>query len=254
MTIMCAMKSEWIEKIETYIQGEISRQALEDYATAEQIEDLEEKISWVRNVGIAIEADGLRTQVKQLLAEDKGQQQTPVETKVFRLTSTRWIVGIAASVLLLIGAFWIFTADRGTNQLYAAYEYIDPGLPVVMSSTDDYELFDALTYYGEENYKVTIEKLIAMQLKGRESDTISYYLGASQLYNGDPRTARKTLEKVVKSSASKFTEKAEWLIVMCALRENNITLAKGQLNRILDHPEHEFYSIAQKLKNELEEL
>ncbi len=246
------MKAEMIHKIEDYLLGDVSYTELESYASSAGVADLDEKIEWVKNAGIAIEADGLRNQIKQLLSKEEGAVAPKRKARVISMKPARWIMGIAASALILIAGYWAFFSLSGLNDTYAAYEYVDPGLPVVMSHSDNYELYDALSYYSEENYKVTIEKLTDLQSNNISSDTISFYLGASQLYEGDPKSASVELQKIFIYPASIFQKRAEWLLIMCALRQDNIEAARSQIITLISNTDHPFYVKALALKEELE--
>ena len=171
------MKKEILEHIEAYLNGEIDRSELDKRADALSEEAIDEKIEWFRNSRTAIETVGLREQLQQVVSDSRQS-----ETKSATIRSIRWKWAVAASILIVAIAY------IGINQLrepslYAQYEYVDPGLPVLMSQSKDHLLYDAMTYYGEENYEVTIDKLRAIQDQYPGNDTISFYLGASLLYS-----------------------------------------------------------------------
>ncbi len=247
------MKAEEIQKIDEFIQGEITYPQLIAYAESVGLTNVDEKIEWVRNAGIAIEADGVRHQLKDLIAKTEDKGSSNKEARVLSMKPIRWVIGIAASALVLVTGYWALFQQDGMANQYAAYEYVDPGLPVVMSQSSNYALYDALSYYSEENYKKTIEKLLILQDEGESSDTILFYLGASQLYNQDPHSAQTTLNSVLEYPDSKFIEKTEWLLVMCALKENDTALAKSQLNKIANNANHLFNRKALDLQKTLDQ-
>ncbi|MEO0340830.1 MAG: hypothetical protein AAF242_16670, partial [Bacteroidota bacterium] len=165
------MDAEFIEHIEDHLTGNISREDLERRAKEHGVSNLDQEIEWYQDSITAIQAAGLRNQLQDVLPKPQKR-----EAKIRRMGPRRWIMTIAASLLVLVVAYFGFF-NNGGNDLYAQFEYVDPGLPVVMSQSDDYLFNDAMSYFGEGNYKVAEEKLQQIQNSGVSSDTLTYFLG-----------------------------------------------------------------------------
>lgn len=236
------MKAKLIEHIEAFLDGQISREELQEQAKGQEVTDLDQEIEWVKDTRIAVGAAGLRDQLQASLSK-----ATTKETPVRRLRYLRPLMAIAASVLVLVIAYWGFLRTE-TNDLYAQYEYVDPGLPVLMSQSEEYELLDALTYYGEGNYAEAAEKLEQLQPTYPNNDTLTYYLAASLLYQGHPSMAEPYLNVVVAQDDSEFQERAQWLLVLSALRDEQTTLAAERLRPVLAAPDHPFFAEATRLQ------
>lgn len=239
------MKPELLEKIEAFLDGAITRSQLDEAAGDTKGEVLEEQIQWFRNARTAIEAVGLKEQLKEALP--KVQQP---EAKVRRLGTARWIMGIAASILVLVVAFWVFNQDS-TPALYAEYEYIDPGLPVLMSQSEEHLLYDAFTYYGEGNYSASAEKFRLLLEEYNGSDTVSFYLAASLLYEGQSQEARTVFEELLKNPESEYYQRTEWMLVLTALRDDKQEEASSMLSPILQQASHPFFDQATALEADL---
>jgi hypothetical protein len=238
------MTAEVLEKIEEFLAGRIDREELQAVADRHEVTDLDAEIAWLRDSQVAIEAAGLRDQLRETLP-------AAPRANVRRLRPRRLLLAIAASALVLVAAaLWLWRDDRPGGGLYADYEFVDPGLPVLMSQSDQYALYDALTYYGEGNYPVAIEKLRALQAAGAGSDTLQYYLGASLLYAGEPAAARTALDPVRTAPTSAFAKRAQWLWVLAALREGDRSLAAPVLEAIVADPQHPFRAEAQRLQTQ----
>ena len=239
------MNATFIEQIEAYLEGAITKAELEAQAKAAGISNLDQEIQWFQDSQTAVEAAGLRDQLKEVLP------QAPTQTaKVRQLRPMRTIMAIAASVLVLVVAYVAFFQTNDTD-LYAQYEFVDPGLPVLMSQSDQYELYDALTYFGEADYQVAAEKLRGLQAQ-MDNDTLHYYLGASELYLGNTEAAQQSLEPVLKNETSSFYPQAQWLSVLTALKAKNYDLAKTRLEPVLGDEDHPFQAQAKALAQELE--
>ncbi|MEM1135674.1 MAG: hypothetical protein AAGI07_07520 [Bacteroidota bacterium] len=244
------MNAILIENIEAFLEEKMSFKDLQEIAKNMGVTELEEKINWVRNSSTAIEATGLRNQLKEILPSTITEEAKVVDFEPEQKSKIGKWLWAAASVLILVTAYWGINRNQETN-LYAKYEYIDPGLPVLMSQSDNHLLYDALTYYSEENYVVAESKLLKLQADATSNDTISYFLGASLLYQGKTNAAKEVLKQVQEFSNSSFKQKAEWLLVLVSVKENNVEKAKISVGKILDSPTHEFFEEAQSLQQDL---
>lgn len=240
------MSSDQFERIERFLDGEISRKEL-----AEQLSDvssaaLEEEIALIKSMRIAVESAGLREQLAASLPQTATKQ-----AKVRSLRSWRRGLAIAASVLVLILAY-VFWPNPAAEGLYAQYEYIDPGVPVLMSQSNQHAMYDALTYYSEADYATAISKLSDLQTQGINNDTISYYLGASYLYQEQATAAIRSLAHLTTEDGS-FRDRAEWLTVLAALQLEDMDQVRNLLPSILTDETHPFHTQAQLLQADLQQ-
>ncbi len=237
------MSPELIENIERFIDGELSRDVLNMFATENNIDRLEEKIDWVRNSRVAVEAEGLKNQLHDLFGQEKAQP-----AKIRKLGFSRISWAVAASILVLIGGYWMINTSSSDDNLFAQFEYKDAGLPVVMGQSKDYQFDDAMTYFIEENYTVAENKFSQI---GNPSDTVIYYLGASQFYSGNSEAANKNLTMVASNINSGFQEKSEWLLLLNALKAKNIESVNLLGSKIVSNPNHRFYTEANDLLSKI---
>lgn len=239
------INSDQLEQIERFLDGEISKDTLAEALSDLSPEALEVEIATIRDMRTAIEAAGLRDQLTAVLPK-----VTPKPAKVRRLVSWRQRLAIAASVLVLILAyvFWPGSSDGGG--LYAQYEYIDPGVPVLMSQSDDHAMYDALTYYSEEDYATAISKLAALQQQGLNNDTIAFYLGASYLYERQAEAALLSLADLTMEEGP-FQARAEWLSVLAALQQEDIDEVRSLVSPIIADEAHPFHTNAKQLQADL---
>ena len=239
------INSDQLEQIERFLDGEISKDTLAEALSDLSPEALETEIAAMRDMRTAVEAAGLRDQLTAVLPK-----VAPKPAKVRRLVSWRQGLAIAASVLVLIIAYVFWPGSSENGGLYAQYEYIDPGLPVLMSQSEQHAMYDALTYYSEEDYATAISKLSALQTQGINNDTISYYLGASYLYEKQASTAMENLAALT-TEAGPFRARAEWLTLLAALQQEDLEQVRNLLPSILADETHPFHNKAQQLQADL---
>ncbi len=248
------MKTELIALIEAFLDGEIDRETLNQQVQELEVDttELQENIEWVKNARLAIEADGLRKQLKSTLATlEHEREASAAKAKVVNMAVSKWKwTAAAAAIIVFLLAYWGMNLET-EPELYAKYQYVDPGLPVLMSQSNDHLLYDALTYYSEGNYEVAEEKLLNIQDQYAENDTLNYYLGASQLYLGKTVNALHSLGKVLAKPDAKYKESAEWLSVLAELKDENTAAAADKLKVILSNENHKFIEKARSLKSDL---
>lgn len=244
------MEPQLIEKIESYLSGELKKDQLEKYAAEHNIKDLDQEIEWVENAQLAIEANGIKLQLSEVIkSAQKDDAKIKPLNKTFslgRLTS----LSIAAAVALLFGVLFLFKPGN-TDKLYSKYEFVDPGLPVLMSETNRFEMYEALSYYSEQNYPETIKRLSNLQSGGSYNDTIEFYLGVANLYENNINESLPLIEKVSEDENSIFQERAEWLLVLANLKTGDKMKTKSLLQPIISDSDHPFYKQALALEADL---
>ncbi|MCP4125151.1 MAG: hypothetical protein GY751_25745 [Bacteroidetes bacterium] len=245
------MKDQFLEQIENYLTGSISREELERSAKQAGVTDLDKQISWFKNTLLAIEAEGLKKQLGMLNKKTYLPENVEKGKTVNMWMRNHRVLSIAACMVLLFGLFFILRPSK-SNQLYSQYEYVDPGIPILMSETDRYELYDALTYYSEQNYGEAIIRLKSMDYANASyKDTAEFYLAASYLYSGTVDKCIPLFDSVANQTASVFSEKASWLKALSLLKAEKTEDLLLVLEQITSNTEHSFFEEAVSLSEKL---
>ncbi len=239
------MDATTIEKIEAYLEGRLTRQTLEAGLSEEERTGLDEQIEWVRAARLAVEAEGLKRQLDELLPRPARREAT---VRPLWRRRAAWIAAASLALLLIgYGVVQVLQPPR-----YDGYAYLDPGLPSLMGEADNYALADAMTYYSEGDYATAAARLRRLYSPAAANDTVAYYLGASLLYQDSLQAARPFLETVADTGAPPFRERAAWLLVQAYLQAGDEAGARRALAPVLDDAEHPFYEQAQQLRRELQ--
>lgn len=234
------MKEIWIEHIESYLEGRLTFEQLEQKAQALEVLSIQEDIDFVENSRIAIEAVGVRKQLAQLYDEEP---PTSGESKFPKL----YLILLALLVASILGYFLFGQTKPAKKPIYA---FVDPGLPVVMGESDQYDLDDAMTYYKEGNYKVALEKFEQLASLEPQNDTLNYFIGVSQLYLGQANNAIPKLQMISEEAQSIFRERAAYSLVLAYLELDDKESAAKYLQPILDSQSHSFYQKSIVLKKQ----
>jgi TolA-binding protein len=155
--------------------------------------------------------------------------QAGAMSKHLRLNDHEWITPVrnlrpmwyaaAAVIVVLFVIGWLFTSKPDSDTLFAKYAVNDPGLPVVMGSTDQVAFYDAMTDYKNEQYDTARAKWERMLPSSTMQDTLHYYIG-SCYFNSENYTAAISSFSFFDEDQlqSPFYEKAEWYTVLASLK------------------------------------
>ena len=94
------------------------------------------------------------------------------------------------------------------EKLFAKHFSPDPGLPTTMSTSLNYEFFDAMVNYKREEYDIAITKWERLLQDQSKNDTLNYFLGVSYLAKGDTQLADEFLQKIADHPESIFSRDA----------------------------------------------
>ncbi|MCK7589651.1 tetratricopeptide repeat protein [Subsaxibacter sp. CAU 1640] len=214
------ISQELLETIERYYNGSMSKDELEKFENKlEQDNVFKSQVEDIKTLLFGIESQSLKEKLDEFHKEIPLQEQT-VETssKVRRLDF--WKYATAAVIVIGLGCFW-FLSGSSNERLFNNHFTPDPGLPTTMSSSDNFDFFDAMVNYKEGNYQKAIEKWEKLELKQPENDTISYFLGVAYLAKKEEASAIKYLEKTTQTSNSVFMNDANYYLGLAYLKAEN---------------------------------
>lgn len=157
-----------------------------------------------------------------------------------------WNWAIAASVAAIItagGLFWNPFAAKEENWQAAFVE--DPGLPVLMSHTENSKLSDAMNLYRQGQYSEALQALPTST-----SDTVAYYRGIFWLKLQKPDSAVSYLDQIRKRNNSAFKQKAEYYTAMALWQGGRGAEAKPIFKQISKTQDHPFQDLAIKIIKE----
>lgn len=177
---------------------------------------------------VGIESAVLEQQLKGFHEDMDNVISLPSKTK----NKSRFaFISIAASIAIIMGTFWFLNSSSSTDQIFAKHFTPDPGLPTVMSATDNYDFYDAMVNYKQEEYDIAIKKWETILPTKPANDTINFYLGVSYLANGDAQKASQFFEKTMLTRSSIFIEDAYYFAALAQLKNNNVAKATELLNK-----------------------
>lgn len=172
-----------------------------------------------------IEAQSLKEQLDEFHKDISKQNSQKKSPKIYHLQFRKLVA--AATIIIALGSFWFFNQNPN-EKLYSKYFTPDPGLPTTMSSSSDFEFYDAMVNYKQGDYKTAIQKWETLSSK---NDTINYFLGVAYLADKNEANAIPFLEQSIQNKAFPLISDAYYYLGLAHLKEGKIALAKENLQK-----------------------
>lgn len=231
------ISQEEFEEIEHYLLNMLSSSHREEFERRMALDPaLRGEVELQRWLMTAVELDSFEKSL------NRPSVQT-IKTGRFRTVSVWMYAAISVGLVVSGYVIWVLLRAVGpasNTGLYAAYFYPDPGLPVVMSSTGDYEFYDGMVSYKEGHYPEALNTWNKILEDGNDqvsADTLTYFMGMAALNVGNSELAKTLLDQVIQLNSGEFHDKATWYRALIYLKEGERTLAIALLEKISNRPD-----------------
>ncbi|WP_299111551.1 tetratricopeptide repeat protein [uncultured Winogradskyella sp.] len=225
------ISQEEFEMIEAYINGQLSNEdllAFEGRLKNEKLLAL--KVENIKTILTGIETQVMKEQLDEFhnnLSHHKNE--TVVHQPKVKILHWKRIA-VAAILMMSLGGFWIFNGNPN-ERLYAKYFTPDPGLPTTMSTSDNYEFYEAMVYYKQGDYKSAISKWETLQIAKPNNDSLNYFIGVAYMASKNETKAIPFLEKSTTNKSFTFLMDAYYYLGLAYLKTDHIELAKKNFNK-----------------------
>lgn len=214
-------QEEW-EYIEDYlseshppmVMKEIERKIAEDASFADAVQEVKSTIYTVQEI---------------VLSEKMNEWHQTVSTHDHVIPMRQNFTSkalIAASLLLLIalGTWWMIRPSH-EEKLFAKYYHPDPGLPTLMSLSEQYEFDKAMVDYKSKDYDKALQSFQNLLIENPNNDTLNFFIAQIFLAQNQAEKAIPYFEKVISDSNSIFTKDAYWYLGLEMLRQQRKDIA-----------------------------
>ena len=191
-------------------------------------------------------AENLRTELKAMEQQD---------TKVVSLASRsrrRFQLAIAASVLVLIGAFFMFLPSKSSTPYQLAMSAYDPPNFTLRSGTADspVDLTKGMEALEIGDYQSAISALRAVDPNSGFKVPADFYLGHATFLSGDYTAAQQYFAAAAAGEDLRYTEDAQWYATLsCLALKNNCS---DKLEDISNDSSHSYIEHAKEILQQLE--
>lgn len=216
------------EQIEKYLNGNLDALDLQNFEhRLESDADFKTQVEDIKIILSGVETQTLKEQL-DIFHNDINIKPKADQTKVYPLNWKRLL--IAAVLIIAAGSFWLLSGNSN-ERLYAKYFKPDPGLPTTMSSSSNYDFYEAMVNYKQRDYKTAIAKWEKLKKVKPNNDTLNYFIGVAHLANKNENNAISLLEGVTKNSEFAFANDAYYYLGLAYLKAEKINKAKAILQK-----------------------
>lgn len=228
-----------IELIERYFDFDLTESELADFdqrlnnkkGFRQKIEQYEYAHKVVENLYDA----GSSNRSKQIFLSDT---KTKEKSKIVRLNYRKYLIGIAASIALLIAAFMLFKQPSESPQQLAQqyWQETKTSTIITLKGQSDQEKFLAVLKKGDAefmsgNYVESLLTLSTIQETYPNYNTVRLLQGQNYFELKDFDKAIKKFQEVIDNKGD--DEKAKWYQALAFIQEGNIAAAKRNLEHII---------------------
>ncbi len=236
-----------IDLIEKYLSFEMDDTERSDFESQlRQNEELQAEFQRRETAHQALDfliAENLRAELRTM------EQQS---TKVVSLASRRrrsFTLAIAASVLVLIGAFFMFLPSKTSSPLQLAMDNYDTPAFTIRGSNEPTALSDGIAALEAQQYEDAIVQLEKVEVGSGHEIAAHYFLGHAYFLTEQYDQAENKFELAAAGQDLRYTEDAQWYGLLSCLATNKNCDAK--LQDILTTSNHSYMEEAQELSQRL---
>lgn len=219
---------ELLETIERYLNQSMSDSEYQSFTSQlqnspglqQQVKDVELLLSGIESAALQEKMNHFHEAVPSEEKEEQPISLLPNKRRKFIS------YGVAASLILALGLFWIFGQQSNSEKLFAKHFRPDPGLPTTMDTSNNFDFYDAMVNYKQGDYGVAIEKWEELASKVSISDTLQYFIGVAHLAEGNENKAINLLKSVSENNESVFTKEAQYYLGLSYLKADQVNDAK----------------------------
>ncbi len=241
------MKSEEdkMDQLDRYLEGnmtEAEKQLFE--SRLESDSELRDALKDHKLLIETIESAAMKDTLSQVMAQQRDKGKAGV-----RSINRTWIA-VAASVVILFGAFFFLGPFSGGGNLYEEYYQPDPGLPTTMSTESNLRFTEAMVQYKQGEYRSALAEFDQLMNDNPASDTLLFYRGICHMELDQPEVSAFLFNQISTDSRL-FGEKAQWYRALALLQDDNTAEAIAALQVISDQADHRYHEQANTLLEKL---
>jgi tetratricopeptide (TPR) repeat protein len=201
------------ERIESYLLGTQSADEKEAFEVElEASEALRAEVEVQRELQTSIELGSLASTLDDIHGSHHSSKLS---------SGKKWLSLAAGLAVFLVLTYWFTSAQTRAEELFAEYKTTEPGMPVPMSSTNQYDFYDAMVDYKTEKYDLAIRKWSALLVEKPHNDTVLYFIGSAHYNLNQYETALNFYGEMGVDSAGPYMYKAQWYTLLCDLKLGN---------------------------------
>lgn len=221
---------ELLESTEKYYSGLMAQDEKQEFEERlEKDPEFKQQVLDIKWIILAVETQSLKEKLNefhQAIPESLESKSSSMRSHFLNFRNIA-----AAIVILALSATFYFYSGSPNEKLYESYFLADPGLPTTMSTSTNYDFYDAMVNYKRGDYKTAISKWKKLEVNKSDNDTLTYFLGVAYLADKEVDLAIPYLINASKNKGSVFYEDANYYLGLAYLKKENTAEAIRFLER-----------------------
>ncbi|WP_432412504.1 tetratricopeptide repeat protein [Rasiella sp. SM2506] len=222
------ISQEEFERIENYLNNELTpdekitfeKAIQEDPSVGKKVAEVKQLLFGIETAVLKNDLDTYHEElnpVRKVHTEHSDTIEIPKKTNTMAL-----VYSMAAAIVIAFGIFWFMKDLNTPERVFAKHFKPDPGLPTVMSTTNDYSFYEGMVDYKRKEYGVAITKWKKLLPEKENNDTLDYFLGVAYLAEGNAEKSLEYLEPTQKFSNGIFKEDAPYYKALAKIKLGQI--------------------------------
>jgi tetratricopeptide (TPR) repeat protein len=227
-----------LEEMYQYLTGTLDTEFSK--VIKDQLESDSDLVSAMAEMDLAIEAGMTLEQItekrewmREKLSQIHLKRGSSVENRrvlLFRnLYKRRWLSMAAAFLLLAVAAMFLF--QQPDKNKWTAYAEPFPNVLTVRSDNQDTQMNNAMQLYEGGQYQKSANALELILKSNPDLDEAQFYLGISQLFNGQAGLASETFQSL-NTRKHPFQDESRWYLSIALLNAGEKEKAKEYLENL----------------------
>jgi len=230
------------EYIEQYLRGELKgdeKSAFEEKLSDE--ETFREEVETAKSLILGLRGAAVLKEIEAIHQDEQAKERPSIRLN--------WVYGIAASVALILFAWWLLPANESDDTLFASNFQPYPNI-VSLRNNQVGEFNKGMKYYSAGNYEEVVNYLEKASVPQERLKDQKFYLGISNLALKKPKEAIKYFE-LLNEAGSRYDQQVHWYLGLAYLLNEEKVKAISTL-ALIQNDEFE-YASARKLLEQLNE-
>lgn len=240
-----------MDRMDSYLDGKMSEKERQSFdAELASDPELAQAFEIHKEAILSIESYGVKDEIADIIRQNRNKSGAKRRT----ISIHRNLIAVAASVVILLGAFFFLKPSGLTPglSLYNSLYQTDPGLPTLMGATDNPIFTEAMVSYKEGDYQKALESFNVLSLANPGNDTLAFYQGACYLELDQPQESLQAFQQI-DTDKPIWGNKAEWYSAMARLKAGQLDEARELFGKIAADETHRYHSEAIRALEEMKE-
>ncbi len=225
-----------IELIEAFFEGRLDAEEQQRVQTLLDTEpEFKEEFELYKTLvgGIkSLQADEIKSQLNKIDVElDDKHKNLNIRPK--SIWGIPFSIAATLTLIFLSGGYWIYQSNFSDRTIVNRYYEEDPGLPVLMSSSNNKAFDEAMNLYKLNQYEASLFAFQNLLKSDATNDSLLYYSGVNLLKLKEYLQAITYFQKVHNSLTSEFHQDAHYRLAICLMLEGNRNEATQLFSEII---------------------